>query len=94
MNHTADVSVFALIEGKCDGLSVKFTLVSTERNILATKSTEVLGNAPFSVQFKVEDASFWWPIGLGGQPLYTVRAELVHNVSNVTVHNRLPPLSS
>jgi hypothetical protein len=75
------LSVFAQIEGDCGGLIVKFVLFDPEQNILATKSTDVSGKAPFSVQFRVEDASFWWPVGLGKHPLYTVRAELIHNVS-------------
>lgn len=64
-----------------------FTLLGPEQNIVATKSVELSGKTPFSAQFKVEDASFWWPVGLGKQPLYVVAAELIHHVSILCVNN-------
>jgi beta-galactosidase/beta-glucuronidase len=79
-NQTADVSVFVEIEGERDGVSIAFTILDQEQKTVATKSIELSASGPFSAQFKVENASFWWPVGLGKHPLYTVKAELIHEV--------------
>jgi hypothetical protein len=32
------------------------------------------------VRFEVAEAQFWWPVGLGKQPLYKVTGQLIRQV--------------
>lgn len=80
-DQTAAVSVIAEVENGSDNDFVVFTIIDSDQNIVATEEAKVSDKGPCSVQFRVQDAAFWWPVGLGKQPLYNVRAELYREVS-------------
>ncbi len=49
-------------------ISVKMTVTSPAGQVWSAEGTDC--------DISIEDPQLWWPNGLGGQPLYTVRAEL------------------
>ena len=70
---TAEVLLSAEVEGEG---AARFTLVSPDGREAASAEAEA-GGGEASATVRVEDAQLWWPVGHGGQPLYTLRVELV-----------------
>ena len=71
--QSATVSVSAALEGDLVGLSCSFDLLDPEGRCLATQT--VPAEAAFTT-LEVTHARFWWPRGLGEQPLYTLVARV------------------
>nr|MCR5000676.1 glycoside hydrolase family 2 protein [Lachnospiraceae bacterium] len=57
-------------------LCLHVTVIDPDGNKLYDK-------ADISLGISIEDPKLWWPNGLGGQPLYTVRVELADNDGEV-----------
>ena len=57
------------IQGETSGCSYRITAENPE------KETKVFEGSPEEI--RIENPSLWWPNGLGEQPLYTVRTELL-----------------
>lgn len=55
--------------GLAEHLSVKVTVTSPEGQVWSAEGNEC--------EISIEEPQLWWPNGLGGQPLYTVRSELM-----------------
>lgn len=72
---TAQVSVFASVEGKASKL--KFDICFDDKTV-ASKNVTV-EQADTSATFCIEDPQLWYPIRYGKQPLYTIKASLVGN---------------
>ena len=51
--------------------------------IIDPDGNKVYDKADISSGISIEDPKLWWPNGLGGQPLYTVRVELADNDGEV-----------
>ncbi len=69
------LTVQAEVEGQAEGLSAKVA-ISYQGHVVAQ------GTAPFEegkarVDLVVEGAQLWWPHGMGDQPIYDVRVELI-----------------
>ncbi|TVY39358.1 Beta-mannosidase B [Lachnellula occidentalis] len=85
-DQTAAVHVSAEVEYGNDNDSVAFTLIDSDQNVIASEVAKVSNSGICFMQLKVQDAEFWWPIGLGKQPLYTVRAKLIRE--SKSLHER------
>jgi len=75
----ASVFVTAEVEGGMEGDYVKYILFDPEGGIISTSSLKVINNE-VTDRIEIQDARFWWPTGLGKQPLYTIDAQLVREV--------------
>lgn len=77
--------VTAEVEDGKEGDSIKCTLFDPDGGIISTSSLKVFNNLATD-HIEVQDAKFWWPTGLGKQPLYTIHAQLIRGVrSTATV---------
>lgn len=81
-NQLSHVSVSAEIEDASEGDIIKYTLTGPDGTVVATSSVKVVGNKATD-RFEVQDAKFWWPVGYGEQPLYTISAQLTRGVSTI-----------
>ncbi|TVY35987.1 Beta-mannosidase B [Lachnellula subtilissima] len=86
LDETASVCVSAEVENGKGNHSISFTIIDPDQNVIATEVAKISDSGLCSVQLKVQDAAFWWPIGLGKQPLYTVRAKLIRE--SKSLHER------
>lgn len=76
----SSISISAEIEGGKEGDIIKYALTGPDGASISTSSVKVTENKATD-RFEVHDAKFWWPVGYGEQPLYTVDAQLIREVS-------------
>jgi beta-mannosidase len=88
-DRTATVSVNAEIDCRDGSDSVTFTLIDPDGEPVATSNVSVGESHACSSELNVRDAQFWWPVGLGKQPLYTISARLTRKACT----SRLPILN-
>ena len=67
---------FATDRLSIDDLVIRITLHDADGKACMTMDRPVFSTHG-ETQFLLEDAQFWWPRGYGGQPLYTLRVELI-----------------
>lgn len=83
-DKTSSVSISAEIEDGKEGDIIKYALTGPDGTTISTSSAKVTGNKATDL-FEVQDAKFWWPVSFGEQPLYTVDAQLIREVSVLDV---------
>lgn len=83
-DKTSSISISAEIEEAKDGDIIKYTLTGPDGASISTSSIKVTENKATD-RFEVQDAKFWWPVGFGEQPLYTIEAQLIREVSVLDV---------
>jgi hypothetical protein len=83
-DKTSSISISAEIEDGKEGDIIKYALTGPDGTTLSTSSVKVNGNKATDL-FELQDARFWWPVGFGEQPLYTVDAQLIREVSVLVV---------
>lgn len=83
-DKTSSISISAEIEGAKDGDIIRYALTGPDGASISTSSIKVTDNKATD-RFEVQDAKFWWPVGFGEQPLYTVDAQLIREVSVLDV---------
>ncbi len=72
--RSATLQVAAQLQGAGAGLRCAFELLDPQGRRVAAQT--VAADAP-QATLAFDDAQLWWPLGLGGQPLYTVVACLL-----------------
>lgn len=77
--RTATLQVAAQLHGA--GTRCSFELLDPQGRCVASRS--VSAAADVSATLSVTDAELWWPLGLGGQPLYTLVARLLDDNGRV-----------
>ena len=73
-SSTAVIRPSCTVCGAPDGTQVRFTL-SLDGRLVDEKQVPVTSGAACAA-FAIENPALWWCVGYGGQPLYTLRAEL------------------
>ncbi|KAI9357009.1 glycoside hydrolase family 2 protein [Zopfochytrium polystomum] len=61
-----------------DQWQVDFELVSPQGDVCGSACAAATGAGKAAHKFTLATPQLWWPVGHGSQPLYTVRAKLVH----------------
>lgn len=80
--RTASMLVTAEVEDGMEGDYIKYSLLDPEGEIISTSSLKVISSV-VTDRVDIQDARFWWPTGLGKQPLYTIDAQLVREVRTI-----------
>ncbi len=81
LNISTDIDVIKAPEE--DDLSVYYTLVDPDGEVISTKSGGLVLNNESSMfmvdntTFEIDNPRLWWPRGYGDQPLYTVLIRLI-----------------
>ncbi|KFY19357.1 hypothetical protein V491_04482 [Pseudogymnoascus sp. VKM F-3775] len=86
-DKTSSISISAEIECAKDGDIIRYALTGPDGASISTSSIKVTENKA-SDRFEVQDAKFWWPVGFGEQPLYTVDAQLIREGINMHQQSR------
>ncbi|GAA4588170.1 glycoside hydrolase family 2 protein [Planotetraspora phitsanulokensis] len=74
---TAHVTVHVRVDAP-DGSEVCVELADPTGRPVGSATGTVVGSDEVVVALRVDDPDLWWPVGLGGQPLYRLRVELGH----------------
>lgn len=78
-DQSSSIRVSAEIEDGREGDTHKFTLISPDGAVVSTGTVDTINNQA-TFLFENKNVKFWWPVGLGGRPLYTVEAQLFRDV--------------
>ena len=69
------LNIQALVKGEAAGTSVKAQVTLAGARVAETSGA--VNNGAATLQVVIANPQLWWPNGIGGQPLYTVTAELI-----------------
>ncbi|KAJ5126489.1 hypothetical protein N7448_007268 [Penicillium atrosanguineum] len=74
-------SVKAIIETECSlpGDKINLRAWGVDGQALGEPNLRSLHDDRAEVILEIQDAQFWWPVGYGSQPLYTLTADLIRN---------------
>jgi beta-mannosidase len=79
-NKTASIKVAAETEGCNADDTIRLTISNPTGKATGKASILPVSENSANTTVEIQDAQFWWPIGYGQQPLYTVSAELLRDV--------------
>ena len=71
----ADVDVTVEVEGSPDKIKIEISLAGEE---VASKTVVVTGDS-VKIPFHLKNPALWYPIRYGKQPLYDIKATILHN---------------
>lgn len=85
----ASLTVTLTASSPVDVLSANVTLVSPSGIAIRKVSIDLHDTGSVSWRFETDEIELWWSVGLGGQPLYLIKVDLLSPVSLVS-HSRSP----
>ncbi len=75
------------MENSVEGDTIRLRICDPNGRLAVGGETLTVHLGHANVTLVIQDAQFWWPIGYGEQPLYTVSAELLRNVRTLGICN-------